>query len=689
MLRSCLAAFALLATSLAQVQLDCQNQVPALNTLTSTCAGQCGPSTGGPGSCVVLGKEDSPSKCSNSVVGMCNSVGECTIACLPQPTTASIWAFRIGVTNRQDLDVARVQTIEGLSILPSISTLRIRPRDTVTTPTDKLNLTKASFDNSTNVTNIDIEGILVSNLHTISIYPRLTSLRLSNIGLADPMELDPMQMLQNIESLDLSFNKLTLLPTYLFSYKHLKSLNVANNSLADIHLSSANFAMLKSIAFTATSVVVTGPCKDATYQPISLTASMTFCVSGDSNATTPPMTTPMDPALAFTTHAPSSSAGQAPSSKSLFVLVGAVVCVVLGLVIYFALFYRTKSAKSKANMNDDDGRLVATDDNDDDAGGGRTSHTSRADSSLHVMDASPTDKAYHAVHTVRLPSDPNLLATPPRDGDSLSTRSTWTIMSFRSMFTEIVYPELTVTHAPILLAHPKFDMVLGKYKGKKVLVNRLAPAAHDKSFLFLSLLSTLRHPRLLSVVGVTWCDVDATTGGIQMDVVCEPMDGVLLETHLRAARHVDTWANGKLQHVLDVALGLVHLHDHGYVYDGLSTRTLLVDAAHGVKFHTVAVAHKVPFACSPTALHVAPEVRAGAATPSESTDMFAFGVVLALIDASGAPYDSMDDIAFSSACPSVIAQVARSCLDVDPRQRPSASFAYAMIRKEGSFIAAA
>ncbi|ETV68159.1 serine/threonine protein kinase [Aphanomyces astaci] len=654
-------------------------EVPKENTLTSTCFGLCAPrpTTGSiVASCLVLGVNDAKNGCTNQKDGTCTENvggGACTISCL-QPLTSeldSTWAIRVGVPTRQDADVGLVQAINDVDITPSTTTIRIAPRDDVVIPTSELRFVQTSFRQAISVTTIDIERLLVTNFTSLTILSKLKSLRLSNVGLAQAVDVESPTMSETLDTVDLSGNKLRELPLFLFRNKNLQVLNVSGNPLVNVHLMASELQFLQALqTFAAPVLTLTMPCQVG-FVSTKWHASV-LCVQDDAGKESSNNTrqdNPLGYVLATTAPSSAEDAAAASSNKTFLVLIGTGTCVVVGVFVYLAIFMRRPRMRVK-HPEFPRGSLTSS------AGGGGV------DSSMHVMEA--TDKSYYVAQTVHLPEDDDdddCITTAPHWS---SSRSTWTVQSFRSLFTEIAFPDLVVSEvAPVVLVHDSFDMVRGKFKGKRrVHVNRLKPMAHDKSFVFLSLLSTLRHPRVTAVVGVSWRPVDPSTGGIQVDVVCEYMDGALLQTYLGSTCK-DTWRTGKLQIMLDVSLGLMHIHEHNYVYEHLSPRTLLVDSARGCKLHTVAIALKAPFpSTSSTLLHVAPEVLKGE-QPTTASDMYAYGVLAAHVDKI-----TSEGIAFSPQCPEMVVQVAKSCLQVDPQQRPSASFVYAMLRRQASFIEA-
>ncbi len=168
------------------------------------------------------------------------------------------------------------------------------------------------------------------------------------------------------------------------------------------------------------------------------------------------------------------------------------------------------------------------------------------------------------------------------------------------------------------------------------------------------------------------------------------------------------WHDGKLAMARDIALALKEIHEHDKMYQGLTGKTVLVDSVYGCKLITLALAFDCPIYPeqdhdAASRVFLAPEILQGEA-PTAAADMYAFGMLLIQMDLDAArpelrnrrqstsermecsgtmdTSEDMTDICFGDA-PDVIKTLAKACLHGDPRQRPSASFAYAMMaRKE-------
>lgn len=215
--------------------------------------------------------------------------------------------------------------------------------------------------------------------------------------------------------------------------------------------------------------------------------------------------------------------------------------------------------------------------------------------------------------------------------------------------------------------------------------------------------SQLRHPQLLSVVGLV--DHDASDGQQQqvpprqaVSIVFESMNQGTLEAHLLRIGRDLTWSGFKVRAALDVAGCLMYLHTkHRLSYGALTGKSVFVDDDKGCKLNTLLASipddAAVPLAQSSDhnnethaqQLFLAPEVLAGAPSRS-SSDMFAFGVLLAQLDTCLSAADmlqrraTLGALPFTADCPSVIHELANACVQLDPSLRPSASYVVAMLQ---------
>lgn len=270
-------------------------------------------------------------------------------------------------------------------------------------------------------------------------------------------------------------------------------------------------------------------------------------------------------------------------------------------------------------------------------------------------------------------------------------------------------------------------------KNKRVLVAQLqlnADAAENCEMALdvVPVVSQLRHPQLLSVLGLMYEDTHPVTA------VCEFMDLGTLETHLQRNKRELTWHNFKLRAALDIAGCLMYLHTkHKLSYGALNGKSVFVDEAKGCKLNTllasvpedVVMLSRLADLGTSSSLatrgFLAPEILAGEPCRS-SSDMFAFGALLAQLDrcfsadevtrqlrstpafsssssssSSGSGLENsqrstttsqMDEATssamtfpFSDQCPPVVKELATACLQFDPSLRPSASYVVAMLQQ--------
>lgn len=241
------------------------------------------------------------------------------------------------------------------------------------------------------------------------------------------------------------------------------------------------------------------------------------------------------------------------------------------------------------------------------------------------------------------------------------------------------------------------------------------------------IVSQLRHPQLLSVLGLMY---DEDTQQYPVTAVCEFMNLGTLEAHLVRNKRELTWKNFKLRAAMDIAGCLMYLHTkHKLSYGALNGKSVFVDEEKGCKLNTllasvpedVVMLARIADLGSSSSLamrgFLAPEILAGEPCKS-SSDMFAFGALLAQLDRcfsadevtrqlrnapvfgsssssgfessqrSTTTFSQVDEtqqmtttFPFSEQCPAVVKELATACLQSDPSLRPSASYVVAMLQQ--------
>lgn len=267
-----------------------------------------------------------------------------------------------------------------------------------------------------------------------------------------------------------------------------------------------------------------------------------------------------------------------------------------------------------------------------------------------------------------------------------------------------------------------------EYNKKRVLVAQLelkADAAENCEMALdvVPVVSQLRHPQLLSVLGLMYEDTHPVIA------VCEFMNLGTLESHLQRNKRELTWQNFKLRTALDIAGCLMYLHTkHKLSYGALNGKSVFVDEEKGCKLNTllasvpedVVMLSRLADLGSSSSLamrgFLSPEILAGEPCRS-SSDMFAFGALLMQLDwcfsadevtrqlrsipafsssSSSSGFESsqrstttsaVDEassamtFSFSEQCPLVVKELATACLQFDSSLRPSASYVVAMLQQ--------
>lgn len=458
-----------------------------------------------------------------------------------------------------------------------------------------------------------------------------------------------------------------------FELPSLKNLDLQYNTIVNAHLTVQQLGFLKALSVFAADAIVSGSCGSGyEYEPW---GDMKFCV----------MTNTLGSSSQSGENTGGSSSG---SSSIIFIILGGLVGVALGAVAAGVLFFNR--AKHSA--------------------------TDRLDSTAFNV----KQKASAAMKMRKL-----FKSKSSNDLDTAFHASTDDSIMRKATFNEIPSSEVHVLQ--LVATSTTTSTSLGQYANKLVYVTRLQIAGDaagncEAALEVLPVVSQLRHPQLLSVLGLIWED------GQSISALCEYMNLGTLEDYLRNSKRKLTWKNFKLSAAAQIGACLMYLHSQrNLTYEGLNGRSVFVDTAKGCKLNTLQAS--VPsdmFAQSParaglsfvhgdTAARgfLAPEILAGE-QPRPSSDMYAFGVLLAQLD-TGDTADEMirsswrmrsgdlDDAAyytsasnedgststsmlsmfpFTDECPPTVMDLACACLQFDPSLRPSASYVVAMLRQQ-------
>ncbi|KAG6617195.1 TKL/DRK protein kinase [Phytophthora cinnamomi] len=247
------------------------------------------------------------------------------------------------------------------------------------------------------------------------------------------------------------------------------------------------------------------------------------------------------------------------------------------------------------------------------------------------------------------------------------------------------------------------EVYRGTYNSKAVAVKMLFPEVRSdlkKVNAFLAeakLMNGLSHPHIVQFVGVSWGSLN------DLCVLTELMKGGDLRALLKAydeRGHPQGFNSDKIRIAYHAAQALMYLHSLSpvVIHRDLKSKNVLLSHDLTAKLTDFGVSRErqenTMTAGVGTLLWMAPEVMM-AEHYSEMADIFSFGVLLSELDLQTLPYshariDPMTgkkiadtailqkvasgavQVAFSSACVSLLVQLAQECVSLDPSSRPSA-----------------
>ncbi|OWZ08502.1 TKL protein kinase [Phytophthora megakarya] len=217
----------------------------------------------------------------------------------------------------------------------------------------------------------------------------------------------------------------------------------------------------------------------------------------------------------------------------------------------------------------------------------------------------------------------------------------------------------------------------------------------------IKLMSKLDHPNIVAFVGAAW------TTKSNFQALFEFVENGDLHSYL-APSLPRYWTRAKLQLAVDVVEALVYIHAFtpSLVHQNLNSHNVLITTDMQAKLIDVGVPWFPP---TPTQITMrtrtasrwlAPEIISGSSEYNHSADIFAFGVLLSEFDTHELPYENATSVngsrleemtilrrvanttlrpAFSNTCPPIILELAKQCMDHEPRNRPPAlKIAYAL-----------
>ncbi|TMW66857.1 hypothetical protein Poli38472_011973 [Pythium oligandrum] len=210
----------------------------------------------------------------------------------------------------------------------------------------------------------------------------------------------------------------------------------------------------------------------------------------------------------------------------------------------------------------------------------------------------------------------------------------------------------------------------------------------------IQLVASLRHPNIVRFVAVAWTTLE------NLCMLTEYLPGGDLQSFLKRRGHELTWAREKRQLAIGIARAVHYLHTRApvLIHRDIKSRNILVrDSPLEAKLSDFGVSRSIQRECMTlgvgTPYWTAPEVLEGTVY-TEKSDIYSFGVVLSELDTCQAPYHEVQygnatehiqpfhilkmvmagtiQPQFSDSCPAGVKELALSCLNVNPQERPSA-----------------
>jgi hypothetical protein len=556
----------------------------------------------------------------------------------------------------------------------------------------------------------------------------------------------------------LSDNELKEIPAVIFSMKNLTTLNLKGNPISNSHMTSTQMKFLKNLKkFDAILQVEEGGCRDM-YKQETWDDKKTVCYTNDEMENDLIRSIDDDQQKqkkASNKNKKKNSKDNDKDDDSNYTLVFILGCMILFIVIaiIIGVFIFKTSNKRRRKREDLFDQPLDTQQKD------RTTQansipttrtmatTTNASSSMSYLPYS-SNESPGVVESSKKSLFRGIFKKKSFTSSSVSNRLNELNIPFRDeqhysltpvgkgTFLELISDDIIVLSKVTNQAY--VTLFLGEMNGNSVYINRLKvyESATENCELALSLFDTmaqLRHPLLMSVIGFFWEEMHI------LNIVCDDMNLGTLEDYLLASANKTTngltWKSFKMKAALDIAECLMYLHNqHQRTYDVLNSKTVLVDTQKGCMLNTLIASLPTNIKASyikdesfdeSVRAYIAPEVLAGE-MPCGASDMYAFGVLLAQLDAcetatnmirnswrmkslnkkdlqsdtgsTNLPVDHTSSsslmvsaaaastslhsmFTFSDSCPEVIKELAFVCLQYDPSMRPSASFVTATLRQ--------
>ncbi|RLN63651.1 hypothetical protein BBP00_00003955 [Phytophthora kernoviae] len=538
--------------------------------------------------------------------------------------------------------------------------------------------------NFTNLQNLDLNMNYITEVVATAALNSLTHLSFQDNLLTDFRAVFP-----NLVSLDLTDNHFTDIPASIFIHDSLKELRMKGNQLASPWFTQDQVDFLTELPtldlensdFTKS----IDSCREINQVKVH---SLTVCISDNANGD----------------DTDSENSNTTGSSSSIFVIVGAVVggvLVLVGVVFAGVWIYRRRSKES----NDRHSKMMP----ESYFGGGVSPPLARSPAGF-----SPTDKGYRGGRRTPVSGGPRCV---PFDYDEesncshcsprISTRSTHSTQSTGaySLWNDEELLSLQVRYEDVedigTIGSGAFGVVwLVKYRGSQLLASkrlRSDQITKQRTQAFveeIKMVQPFDHPNIVRLVGCAW------TIESDLQALFEYMENGDLRDYLVDPKSPRHWSQELLQLAADIIEAIVYVHSFTppLVHRDLKSRNVLLSSEMKAKVTDFGVsryksADETMTTAVGTGRWLAPEVISGSSTYDQSVDVFSFGVVLSEMDTHTIPYDDvrsangnrLNDIAilqlvatgqlrptFTASCPPELRMLAQRCLAQDPSDRPPA-----------------
>ncbi|RLN57847.1 hypothetical protein BBJ29_002166 [Phytophthora kernoviae] len=579
---------------------------PKKNTLTSDCYNKCGSSL-----CVNYASSSAqdPAEsnsignffyrgCADANIPSCHTKvtsGECEVQCLQGANPNVLqWTLTIAQPQGDKGDTAVFQVVDDLKLPSTLHNLTIVGATQTSQITVPLSFSSNTFINGTALQEITITDVQIGDMVS-NIFPdTLLSLIINRAQLT---QFDPRGThgFTSVTTLDLRDNQLSDIPSIIYEMPQLSALYLHGNAITDAHVTRPQLQYLQSLSVFEAHLTVNGSCSSG-YEAFSWDDKSVCYTNGDGLG----IINDSGSNEKSTTSTASEDTG---GSVTLFVVLGLLLFAVLAVVGGVVLLRRWK-------------RKAATHQHDS-----AVSASNKIKANLRSLRSKLT-----ASSTVQA----NDLEASLNEFTSGGLRKA----AFKEIpATDMVLLNKISTSGPV-------NVVLAEYRTQLVLATNLEVSDDDveAALEMVPTLSQMRHPQLLSIMGLVWDERYAMTA------VCEYMTLGTLEAYLRSSGSELSWKNFKMKAAAEIARGLMYLHSqHMVTYDGLNGRSVFVDPSKGCKLNPLQAALPTegssPYSsqtyihrCDSTAkAFFAPEILIGEPSRS-SSDMYAYGVLLAHLD---------------------------------------------------------